>query len=741
MLAVKRGVLVSILFVLSLLLLMPFAVAKIEVINNFRDVYNFGETLTVDGYILAEETADGQVSLELQCPGYSKVNSVHLTINKRHMVRFAQLGIGDFVLPDTEGSCDVEIDFNGESKNSDSFTLLNDLLGAFEVAGDNEFQLGEVLQLDGIVFKLDGSYVESGDAQIFLEKRGEYPTQFGETTVTSGIVDFSKQLSNLDYGEYSIDVKVSDGMNSQYFDDVATFTVKTRFELSVSTDKYTYEPGEEVVLKGDVDGIIDGDDIDVVITFDSLRYNTVPTGGAFEYRFFVPTNMKPGSYELSVRVQDSHGNDGEETFDLTVQQVPTKIVNNVDRSSYDPGQTLSLEVQLLDQASKTMNKDVHVKITDPVGDVLYDGNVNTRQEVELTFGQYARDGTYTIVSTYKEKNLDDTDRVTVNKVRDLGSSVDGRTVYVKNTGNVDYDDRLDLVLVSEGSGEKVYYILAKDVLLDPGEQTLFDLSYDVPKGDYTVLLDKSGSVSDLDDADLAAYIDAKIDARTSDAEDVFSGVGVDDDQRAFGTRLDQGFGSVTGASTISTYDRTFTPWFFLFMVVLFGGLLGLYAYQRREVIRRRYKEYKDVRRRKKHQKESPVATIKHKDEGRGDVPQEEVNKLLANAKDKRPVVVKKVNVGTDENKRVAAIKVKHVKPGTTTLVPRTDTTAKKVVEKKHKKRPKSGVRNRFSTWNPPKNLLNDKNFPPKNPIKMEEKKEKTLYDDIDEDFLRDGKFE
>ncbi len=732
----KRGV--HVLVALALLLVLPIVSAKIVIINDFRDVYNIGEAISVDGYLLAEETADGTIALELQCPGYSKVNSVHLTINKRNMVRFSQLGIGNFVLPDTEGSCDIEATFNSEATNSNSFMLLNDLLGAFEVQGDGEIQLGEIFTLDGIVFKLDGTDVESGTAQIFLEKQGEYPIQFGEATIKAGALDFSKQLSNFEYGKYNVDVKVTDGLNSQYFDNVAVFTIKTRFEVTASADKYTYEPGEEVVLKGNIDGITADDDVTVVVAFDSLRYNANPTDNGFEHRFFIPSNMKAGVYGLKVTVTDTHGNEGTDEFDITVKQVPTKIVNKLNADSYNPGETLTLDIQLLDQASQTMNGNVRVKITDPLGNELYNGEVNTRQEVELTFGQYAQHGTYTIVSTYVAKNLDDTDRVTVNQVESISSNADGRTIYVKNTGNIDYDKRVDLVLVSDNNGKKTYYVLAKDIALNPGEEASFDLSYDVPKGEYTVIVDRSGTVSGLEDDDLAGYVNAK----TTGSEDMFAGVAVDDDQREFGTRLNQGFSAVTGASTISTYDRSFTPWFFFLMIILFGGLLGLYAYQRREIIKRRYKEYKEDQKRKKQQQESPIAGITHQSEGRGDVPQEEVDRLLARIHDKKQIIQpeKKVNIGTEENKRIASIKVKHVKPGTTTLVPKIDTTVRqKIVGSKKDKKEHGNSRNRFSTWNPPEHLLDD--FKPKNEIKMEEKKEASMYEDIDEDFLRDEKFE
>lgn len=722
---IKRGFNSIPIFVLLLLVIMPLAAAKITIVNNFQEMYNFGDTITVDGYILAEETADGTVTLELQCSGYSKVNSVHLTINKGHKVTFSQLGISTFTLPDTEGNCDVEAEFNGDSVNSNSFTLLNDLLGAFDVIED-EYYLGDTLAIEGIVFKLDGSDVD-GSAIILLEKKGSYPVQLDEADVISGKMKFSKQLSALDYGTYYVNVKVNDGLNSQTFEHVDSFELETRLNVDVSTSKYNYEPGEEVVVSGEIEGL-QSDDAKVVIQFNSLRYTTEPVAGSFEYRFFVPSSMKAGSYELSVTVSDTYGNEGSDEFDLTVLQIPATVLNVLDKSSYNPGDTLNLEVQLLDQTDKEMDGTVKVRITDPQGTELYGGDVSTRQEVELTFGKYAKDGTYTIISTYSEKNLDDTDRVTVNQVSGIGSNVEGGTIKLVNEGNINYDDHVDLVLVREDDGEKVYYVIAKDVSLAPGEEVFFDMSYDLPEGSYSFLVDDSGEVSALDDSSLAEYVDGKAD------EDV--NLMVDDDKRAIGDKINQGFSSVTGATTISSYDRKLTPWFFLLMIVLFGGILGLYGYQRREVIKQKYNDYKTYRKKKLAEKESPISGIENSGDS-GDVPKEEVDRLLAASVGRKEVKEQKVNIGTDENRKIAAIKVKHVKPGTTTLVPRTSTIARDVISDKKP----GNKRNRFSTWNPPENLLNDNNFPAKNPVKGKEDPMDPVYSNIDEDFLKDEKFE
>ncbi len=724
---------------LLIVLFAPFASAKIVILNNFRDMYNLGDTVTIDGYIVATTTADDLVSLELQCPGYSKVNSVNLKINKGQKVTFSTLGISNFIIPrDIEGVCDVEATFNEESANSDSFTVLNDLLGSFEVSED-EYQLGDTITFSGIVFKLDGSDV-SGTATIFLKKEGSYAVQFDTQQVTNGAIDYSKVLSNLEYGKYYLDVKVADDLgNSQYFESVDFFTINTILALRASTSKYQYWPGDEVVVSGEIDTTADTLTIDVTILFDSLRYTTKPSGKNFEYRFFVPKNMNAGDYKLEVKIKDSYGNAGSDDFILTIKQIPTTISNDIPETSYEPGDTLFFEINLFDQSGNTMNADVQVSITDPDSNVLYTGIVNTAQDIELEFGKYATPGTYTITSIYSEKDLEDTDRVTVAEVRGITSDLEGETITLKNDGNVVYNDRVDLILVREQNGKEIYYVLAKDITIEPGKEQIFDLSYEVPIGEYTILIDDDTSdISAFDDEELAFYISNL--KETTDAK--YDGVSFSEDNRAFGKKVDQGLSSITGATAISTYDRSITPWFLLFILFIFGGLLGLYGYQHRTVIQQAYENYKKRIKQKAEEEGGFLSTIRYKGsddtdkDTSGDVPEEEVAKLLAAqgelTYDSTPkqesctgTAVPHAELRSHQKNSFQALK----KP---ILLAKIDPVSGKTI-------------NRFSTWSPPSTItLNEKTFPAKNPVKepsaVEKDKEKALYEDIDEDFLRDEKF-
>ena len=759
----KRGVL-AVLIILVLLLL-PAVSAKIVILNNFKDMYNIGDTITIEGYVVAEKTADAPFSLELNCPSYSKVNSVNLKINKGQKMTLTTMGIGSFVLPaDVEGRCTVEAAFNGESAISDSFTVLNDLLGTFDVAQD-EYQLGQSISVSGIVFKLDGSDV-SGTATILLKKEGSYAVQFDTATFTNGIFEYSKQLSNLEYGSYSLDIKVVDGAgNSQYFENVDTFKISTDLNVRATTTKYQYEPGEEVVVSGEIETSADTSSLDVTITLDTLKYTTTPSGKNFEYRFFVPKNMKSGDYTLTVSVKDNYGNSGSDEFVLTVKQIPTRIENDIPTTTYDPGDTLSFEIDLYDQSDKKMSDDVSVEITDPSSAKLYDGVVNTGQTIELEFGKYSAPGTYTITSQYTAKNLEDSDRVTVAEVKQISSDLSGQVLTIKNTGNVGYTDRVDLILVTEENGEKKYYVIAKDVSLEPGQEYEYDLSYEVPEGTYSLIVDDGiTDISKLQDDELADYVTGMVPA--------YSDVAFTDDNRALTTKVDQGLSSITGASAISTYDRSITPWFLVLILFIFGGLLGLYGYQHRAVIQEAYVNYKKKMAARAEEEGGFLSTITHKGsydadkENEGDIAPEEVARLLAT--ENKPMVCKPIESRHIEAKMQMPAK-QAIKPSSTVtfdtqrreIVGNKFSTMGKPVNQLQQKVVKAPLQpvvdpvtgkkiNRFSTWTPPAESLSEKMFPAKNPVKestqleksVSEKsdKEKALYEDIDEDFLRDEKF-
>ncbi|MFA6888906.1 MAG: hypothetical protein WC254_05425, partial [Candidatus Woesearchaeota archaeon] len=658
----KRGVL-AVLIVLVLLFL-PAVSAKIVILNNFKDIYNIGDTVTVEGYVVAEKTADAAFSLEMNCPSYSKVNSVNLKINKGQKLTFTTMGISSFVLPiDVEGRCTVEAAFNGESAISDSFTVLNDLLGTFDVAQD-EYQLGQSLSVSGIVFKLDGSDV-SGTATIFLKKEGSYAVQFDTATVTNGLFEYSKQLSNLEFGSYSLDIKVLDSAgNSQYFESVDSFKISTDLNVRATTTKYQYEPGEEVVVSGEIETSADTSTLDVTITLDTLKYTTTPTGKNFEYRFFVPKNMKSGDYSLTVNVQDNYGNRGSDEFVLTVKQIPTTIENDIPTTKYNPGDILEFEINLYDQSDKTMSGDISVEITDPSGAKLYDGVVNTGQTIELEFGKYSAPGTYKITSQYSAKNLEDSDTVTVAEVKQISSELSGEILKIKNVGNVGYSDRVDLILVTEENGEKKYYVIAKDVLLEPGQEYEYDLSYEVPEGTYSIIVDDGTTdISGFEDDEIADYVTGMVPA--------YSDIPFGEDNRALTKKVDQGLSSITGASAISTYDRSITPWFLVLILFIFGGLLGLYGYQHRTVIQGAYVNYKKKMTERAEEEGGFLSTMTHKGsydaekESTGDISPEEVAKLLA-ASETNSVISKSVETKPNLNDGKMQIPTKQsIKPSST----------------------------------------------------------------------------
>ena len=60
----------------------------------------------------------------------------------------------------------------------------------------------------------------------------------------------------------------------------------------------------------------------------------------------------------------------------------------------------------------------------------------------------------------------------------------GYTVIVKNVGNVKYNNETTIVVEKENKT----YLINKKIKLDVGEESIIDLSKDVPSGNYTVTL-------------------------------------------------------------------------------------------------------------------------------------------------------------------------------------------------------------------------------------------------------------
>ena len=106
-------------------------------------------------------------------------------------------------------------------------------------------------------------------------------------------------------------------------------------------------------------------------------------------------------------------------------------------------------------------------------------------------------------------------------------------VYIKNIGNVDYDEEVTIIL--ENDGKK--YAINKKISLKPKEQIVIDLSKEVPEGNYEITLPA------LDGSDINGNA---IEESLNTSQNVFSDVPIEDNRNALKKTAD-GVSAITGA--------------------------------------------------------------------------------------------------------------------------------------------------------------------------------------------------
>jgi hypothetical protein len=156
---------------------------------------------------------------------------------------------------------------------------------------------------------------------------------------------------------------------SEYIDSAETsvFVISDQINLTSSINKNYFLPGDKIEISGkavNADGTLYNGPATVVI--DTKEYS-INIKGKFIFNTNLDTTIKSGEHIVSVNIYDSYGNQANEDKTINVQPVPTMIEILLNNESYLPGDTLSAEIQLYDQANDAMNESISVTLYNPWG--------------------------------------------------------------------------------------------------------------------------------------------------------------------------------------------------------------------------------------------------------------------------------------------------------------------------------------------------------------------------------------
>lgn len=618
----KKSILLFVLLTIIALFL-PLISAEIVITSPIKEEYNLGDALTFDGYILAKQDTTATVSVKLLCDSYSLENSAQLTLREGDKALLSQLGVNQFMLKnDGKASCKFTVTYGSEFTESRPFVVVDDLVGVFTLESKkSDYRLGDQFILRGTVFKKDGIDVQ-GTAKIYYAKDNGNAQPLGDATITNGKMTFTYTFANLQFGLYIFDVELTDTSgNKNYLKNVASFRLSNDLLLKAVVQKAAVNPGDEVIINGEIlTNPINPSDTTIKVKVADQTYSFVPQAAKFQYKFILPNDIAAGTYAVLVTISDKYGNSGYTNTPLTLRRVAKSIDIVVNKKSFDPGEVMELSVDVLDQTGKAMEEAVALEIRDPNNGNLFKENIRSGQDVKVEFGQFSVPGVYTLTAAKADVSLKLEESVTLTPRKQLSVDYLDNTVYIKNQGNVEYNAPVDIVLVDKQEPQDKYYIVRKDVDLQPQDEKSIPLSQEVPSGVYDVYVDDkikeqqdnevTGNV--IAASDLRKFSPSQIIERIKETQHVFSQVGVDKDDRGLGKRFTQGVSQLTGAATYSNENPLSGAFITALFIILVIGILGVLAYKNRDFY---FQDSSSQSSRHKFKKEDHIfgGTVKHND--------------------------------------------------------------------------------------------------------------------------------
>jgi len=295
--------------------------------------------------------------------------------------------------------------------------------------------------------------------------------------------EFSQDLvvNNLGACYFDVLVKGDDGSLEQ--ERSSEYIITKELRVEADADIITQKPGKDVIISGIIrkaNGlrISDGS---VALTFNNKVYGTGLSDGAFSYKITLPIDVASGEQVVEVKARDLKGNEGIGQVKFRVISVPKELDIGIDKDTYLPGEKVITKVLLNDQSDKNIQGSSSVQLFDPNNNIEMTKVVENGIDFEIFLSEITIPGTWII----KAENNDfyDSKKFYVEEVKNKELIMEGDKLIIRNIGNVDYDEPIEVALKG-GDGEEFKVI--KKTSLKPNQTIVIDLNEEVPGGEYEV---------------------------------------------------------------------------------------------------------------------------------------------------------------------------------------------------------------------------------------------------------------
>ena len=303
--------------------------------------------------------------------------------------------------------------------------------------------------------------------------------------------------------------------------DSNNFEVSDNLIINVNLNNNNFLSGEKVRVYGDVKDMI-GEDVDgfyFKIFLDDVEIESLESSDeSFEYKFNLEDDIKTGEHSIKVEINDDYGNKGESELSFNIIAVATELKNWLNKIDFLPGEKVEIKALLYDQAGDLMDGDAEIKVFKDNDEILYK-NVKIDEIVELVLEDKAKPGEWRIETKSEDFNI--ISYFNVLEVRDVNVYLENGKLFIKNLGNIIFEDNVVVYLDD--------FSFTKYVKLNIDDISNIELAGEVEEGDYYLKAyanDKEfdlGEITVEDDRNIIKKVgDMLTGSVVTDTKDIFS---------------------------------------------------------------------------------------------------------------------------------------------------------------------------------------------------------------------------
>ena len=255
------------------------------------------------------------------------------------------------------------------------------------------------------------------------------------------------------------------------------FVITDELNVDISVGKILANPGDSLGITGNAkkasgDIVEDGA---AILIIDGKSELVTLKDGVFTYNLQLSPLIESGKHSIEFSVEDNEGNSGKDDTSFKVNPVLTKIDLIIDRS-YAPGESMVGKALLYDQAGVSMAGDGSVDVYNSNGEIEFSKNIKNDESFDFALNSFSIPGEWRINIVFGDLEINK--NIEIQEIKEIDTWIDGGFFYVKNVGNVDYSDPLEISL--EGSDIRVD--VTKETSLKPNQTIQFDLDKEVKYG-------------------------------------------------------------------------------------------------------------------------------------------------------------------------------------------------------------------------------------------------------------------